>query len=61
MRRFFIRPTGYPEIGTILREAGSRWEMLAEQGSKLSPGERDALYPPVAPDVEIPQEGAASF
>jgi hypothetical protein len=61
MLRFFIRPTGHPETDTILREAGLRWETLAEQGSKLSPGEMEALYPPVSPDVDIPQEWASSF
>ena len=61
MLRFFIRPTGHAEIDTSLQEAGLRWETLAKQGSRLPPGEMEALYPPVAPDVDIPQEWAASF
>ena len=61
MRYFFLRATGQAHIDALLCEAGARWEALAQSNSQLSPGEQEALFPPVDPEVEIPQPWASSF
>lgn len=61
MHEFFLRPTGQAEMDSILRGAASRWAHVADHNTQLSLGELEALYPPVSPDVDIPQTWAASF
>jgi hypothetical protein len=61
MPDFFRRATGDMETDAMLHTAGSRWERLAVRNDQLSRGELEALYPPVSPDVHIPQTWAASF
>ncbi len=61
MHHFFLRATGQTHIDALLCEAGARWETLAQSNSQLSPGEQEALFPPVDPDLDIPQPWASSF
>lgn len=61
MLAFLARTTGNTDMDARLSAAASRWEQLAENSGQLSPGELEALYPALAPEVEIPQAWASSF
>jgi hypothetical protein len=61
MLEFLRHSTGHAEMDAILRDALARWRSLAETNRQLSPGELEALYPLVSPDVDIPQTWASSF
>lgn len=61
MLDFLTHLTGNAIMDARLREAAARWERLAENSSQLSPGELEALYPAIPPDVEIPQSWASCY